>query len=129
MKHTISWPKSKENDVEKLQEIVLSFANREQNYKSKIKIFNEQIKSLRDKLFGRKTEKIHRDDGQLSLFDIPEPECPLLEEPEETTVASHIRKKRGRKPLPADLPRVDVEHDLTEEEKLCQRQCMHLQPD
>lgn len=115
---------TKINDVEKLQGIILSFANREQNYKSEIKILNEQIKSLRDKLFGRKTEKIHRDDGQLSLFDIPEPECPLLEEPEATTVASHIRKKRGRKPLPADLPRVDVEHDLTEEEKLCQCGCL-----
>ena len=65
------------NDVEKLQEIILSFANREHNYKSEIKILNEQIKSLRDKLFGRKTEKIHLDDGQLSLFDIPEPECPI----------------------------------------------------
>ena len=28
-------------------------------------------------------------------------------------------KKRGRKPLPADLPRVDVVHDLPEEEKHC----------
>lgn len=47
------------NDVEKLKEIILSvvkdFANREQNYKSEIKILNEQIKSLRDKLFGKKT--------------------------------------------------------------------------
>ena len=48
---------TKINDVEKLQEIVLSLANKEQNYKSEIKILNEQIKSLRDKLFGRKTEK------------------------------------------------------------------------
>ena len=118
------------NDVEKLKEIILSvvkdFANREQNYKSEIKILNEQIKSLRDKLFGKKTEKIHRDDGQLSLFDIPKAECPLLEEPEaeETVVSSHTRKKRGRKPLPAELPRVDVEHDLTEEEKLCQCGCL-----
>lgn len=117
---------TKINDVEKLQEIILSFANKEQNYKSEIKILNEQIKSLRDKLFGRKTEKIHRDDGQLSLFDIPEPECPISEEPEETTVASHTRKKRGRKPLPENLPRVEVIHDIPEEEKQCGCGCMKI---
>jgi transposase len=36
-------------------------------------ILQDQIKSLQDKLFGRKTEKSFRDDDQLSLFDIPEP--------------------------------------------------------
>ena len=112
------------NDVEKLREIILSFANREHNYQSEIKILNEQIKSLRDKLFGRKTEKIYRDDGQLSLFDIPEPECPILEELEETTVASHTRKKGGRKPLPENLPRVEVIHDIPEEEKQCGCGCL-----
>ena len=34
-------------------------------------------------------------------------------------VAEHKRKKRGRKPLPADLPRVEVIHDLPENEKVC----------
>ena len=116
------------NDAEKLQEIILSFAKdfdrKEQNYKSEIKILNEQIKSLRDKLFGRKTEKIFKDDGQLSLFDIPEPECPILEEPEEIIVASHTRKQRGRKPLPENLPRVEVIHDIPEEEKQCGCGCL-----
>ncbi len=69
------------DDVEKLKEMILSFAkdfsNIEQNYKDEIKILNEQIKSLQDRLFGKKTEKIHSDD-QLSLFDIPEPDCPLF---------------------------------------------------
>lgn len=88
------------------------------------KILQEQVNSLRDKLFGRKTEKIFKDDGQLSLFDIPEQQFPISEEPEETPITSHTRKKRGRKPLPADLPRVDVEHDLAEEEKQCQCGCL-----
>ncbi len=68
------------NEVEKLKEIVLSFVKdfdrKEQNYKSEIKILNEQIKSLRDKLFGRKTEKIYRDDGQLSLLISLNPNAP-----------------------------------------------------
>jgi transposase len=34
-------------------------------------------------------------------------------------VAAHRRAKRGRKPLPARLPREDVVHDIPEEQKVC----------
>lgn len=83
-------------------------------------ILQEQIKFLQDKLFGKKTEKSFRDDGQLSLFDIPEPQLPILEKTEEIAIGSYTRKKRGRKPLPADLPRIDVVHELTVEQRQCQ---------
>jgi len=43
----------------------------------------------------------------------------LEEKPEEIKVASHTRKKSGRKPLPDDLPREEVIHDIAEEEKTC----------
>lgn len=111
------------NDVGKLKEImhsfVTDFSNKEHNYKAEIKILNEQIKSLEDRLFGKKTEQIHRDDEQMSLFDIPEPECSVSEEPEEIEIPSHTRKKKGRKPLPEHLPRVDVIHELPEEDRQC----------
>ena len=84
------------------------------------RILQEQVKFLQDKIFGRRSEKKDKDDGQLSLFDIPEPELSLLEQPEEIVIASHTRKKKGRKALPADLPRVDVVHDLDDEEKQCE---------
>ena len=35
------------------------------------------------------------------------------------TIAAHSRQKKGRKPLPATLPRIDVIHDLPETEKVC----------
>lgn len=38
---------------------------------------------------------------------------------DEEKVESYSRKKRGRKPLSKDLPRVDVVHDISEEEKKC----------
>ena len=34
-------------------------------------------------------------------------------------IAAHRRRKKGRKPLPKDLPRVDIIHDLDEDEKQC----------
>ena len=116
------------NDVEKLKEetllLIKDFTRKEHNYQFEIRILNEQIKSLQDKLFGRRTEKIARDDGQLSLFDIPEPEYPILEKSEETTVAAYTRQKAGRKTLPEDLPRVEVIHELTDEERQCPCGCL-----
>ena len=35
------------------------------------------------------------------------------------TIAEHTRQKPKRKPLPADLPRIDVIHDIDESEKVC----------
>jgi transposase len=112
------------DNLDDVKEIALNLFEENRLYKSENKILQEQIKSLRDKLFGRKTEKIPKDDGQLSLFDIPEPELPILEASEETSVSSHTRKKKGRKPLPSDLPRVEVVHELTEEERQCQCGCL-----
>ncbi len=34
-------------------------------------------------------------------------------------IAAHSRKKKGRKPLPKDLHRIDIIHDLSDEEKQC----------
>lgn len=111
-------------DPENLKKVAIDLNTKNHLYRSEIKILNEQIKSLRDKLFGRKTEKLRWDDNQLSLFDMPEPECPILEEPEETKVESHTRKKRGRKPLPENLPRVEIIHELTEKERQCGCGCL-----
>lgn len=72
-------------------------------------------------LFGPRSERIATPHpNQLSLFDIPEQE-PLCQEPEEepTTPTRNRKKKPGRRPLPAHLPRVEVIHDLQEEVKIC----------
>jgi len=53
---------------------------------------------------------------QLPLFDLPEPEHI---EPVMVAVWSHDRKKPGRKALSPELPRVEIVHDLPEEDKIC----------
>lgn len=107
---------------EDVKKVISAFLRKEENYKSEIKILKEQILSLQDKLYGRKTEKIHKDDGQLDLFKMPEPEPPAKIE-EEIPVAPHKRKKRGRKAIPDNLPRIDVVHDLDDDEKQCSCGC------
>lgn len=119
------------NDVKKLKEFIISFveesSKKERRYQAEIKILNEQIKSLQQQLFGKKTEKIHQDDKQRSLFeDLPEPDCSVSEEPEEITIGPHTRKKKGRRPLPDNLPREEVIHDIEEHEKLCGCGCTKI---
>lgn len=89
-------------------------------YESEVTLLREQIHHLYHKLFGRKSEKNRyaEESPQLPLFDMPEPDPDEVVE-EEIEVEGHTRRKKGRKPLPANLPRVDVVHDLTEQEKIC----------
>ncbi|MEE4693613.1 IS66 family transposase zinc-finger binding domain-containing protein, partial [Pseudomonas alliivorans] len=84
----------------------------------------EQIKLLRDRLFGRKSEQtVEPDTPQLALFNEPESEpMPLVESPDEEAVAPTPRRGK-RKPLSADLPRIEVIHELPEHELTCACGC------
>jgi transposase len=108
------------NNIDELKEIVASKSKVIQLCQRKIDALEEKNRSLRSKLFGRKSEKhIEEDDKQLKLFDEVEEIVEQETEEEKIVIPSHTRKKTGRKPLPPELPRVDVIHDLTEEEKMC----------
>jgi len=90
--------------------------------REKIHYLEEQIRLLKNEIFGRKSEKRPApDDKQIFLFN--EAEQVLKKETdavdESFVVPSHRRRKPGRKPLPADLPRIDIIHDLDESEKVC----------
>ena len=89
----------------------------------KVEYLTEQNRLYRDRLFGRKSEKKRPDNdpNQPSLFDELEETC--KEEPEspeeKTVVKGHTRTRGKRAPLPENLPRRDMVHDLSEEEKRC----------
>jgi transposase len=109
------------DNASELKELVLTL---QKDYEAQIDRLYEQIRHLRSKLFGRKTEKyVEGDDKQLRLFDEAEETVSCKEKEEEIPVAAHKRKKRGRKLLPEDLPRIEVVHDIPEEEKVCACGC------
>ena len=91
-------------------------------YEQQVAILLEQIRLLRHERFGKTSEKQPADSSleQLPLFDLPEPEDI---EPAKIVIEEHRRKKPGRRPLPADLPRVEVLHDLEDGEKICACGC------
>jgi transposase len=102
-----------ESKVE-LTEIILS------NTKE-IERLNEEVRLLRQLLFAPKSEKLPVGKyPQLSLFDMPENPPEEVDEEEKIIVPAHTRtKKRGRKALPDNLPRIDRVHDIPEEDKVC----------
>ena len=46
------------DDLKDLKKVAINLFEENQLYKSENKVLQEQIKSLQDRLFGRKTEKI-----------------------------------------------------------------------
>lgn len=97
----------------------------EENKKQSLEIdyLKERLDLLLAQLYGKKSEKStkHPDiPGQLSyLEELEEKPSDEIPEPKPVTVKPHNRKKRGRKPLPDDLPRVDIIHDISDEQKQC----------
>ena len=110
------------DDPTALKQMLVDF---QRHFDKETSILLEQIRLLRAQLYGRKSEKVIPVDGPqpLPLFDMPEPEGLEDEAVEEIHVPGHTRKKGGRKPLPDDLPRVEVIHDINEKDKTCACGC------
>jgi len=107
------------DDASLPKDAVLSLVTK---YEEQIHYLQEQLRLLRDELFGRRSEKHHGPHpDQRLLFDDKDAHG-LSEAPpgdDKIPIVAHSRKKRGRKPLPADLPRIDIIHDLSEDQKQC----------
>lgn len=94
------------------------------NLRSQYILLEEQFRLLKNTIYGRKSEKYVPDDTtpQISLFNEPEEVVETSasqEKAEVVSVTSYKRAKGGRRPLPPELPRVEVIHDLSESEKIC----------
>ena len=91
---------------------------------TKAVLLKEEIEELQNKLklalfkkFGRSSEKI--DLTQIEFFEVPETDEESIEEDTTIIVASHPRKKPGRKALDPAIPRKIIVHDIDEENKIC----------
>ena len=80
-----------------------------------IKVLKEKIDYLIRQQFASKSEKLNSD--QPSLFDENDISIEVVED--EEVEITFKRKKGGRSSPSKDIPRVRVEHDISEEEKLC----------
>ena len=120
----ISMPDNLPDDPVLLKQMLVQMFGERQVDKGQIVDLKEQVKLLRDRLFGRKSEQtVDPQTPQLALFNEPESiMVPVSEESDEEAVTP--TKRRGkRKPLPADLPRIEVIHELPEHELTCACGC------
>ncbi len=81
-----------------------------------------EIAALLRRFYGPKSERF--DPAQLLLFGVvidtlPVDEAACEQEADQPLTTRRVRHKHGRAKLPEALPRIPIEHDLTDQEKIC----------
>jgi transposase len=111
------------DDASLPKDVVISLVDElEIKYQEKIHYLEEQLRLFKNELFGRTSEKRHEQHpDQMLMFNGGDEHAGGDSQSSDDTIviAAHARKKRGRKPLPKDLPRIDIIHDLSQEQKQC----------
>jgi transposase len=103
---------------EELSTIIHRLETQNEQLASRLHWFEEQFHLLRHKRFGKSSERTVPE--QRSLFNEAEITAEQEPAPEaELETITYERKKRGRKPLPEDLPKERIEYELPEEEQYC----------
>jgi transposase len=110
---------------EQLQADKQAVNQKNEQLKVQVLTLTEQLNLALARRYAASSEKLSPD--QIALFDEaeldneagPDAVVDASTDGDEITVAAHQRKKRGRKPLPDHLPRVDVIHELPESERHC----------
>lgn len=93
----------KDSIIDQLKEALILERNR------KFAAATESLRSLQSELFNEPEQDADEpaSDEQLSVDD------------DTITVPTHTRKRGGRKPLPEELPRIEIIHDLSDADKIC----------
>jgi transposase len=124
----ICMPETLPDDPSALKQLLVDFADAVAAKDGQIEQLKEQVALLRQRLFGRKSEQsVDADSPQLPMFDeaeqlvAAEPEAAAEAEAEEAVAP--LKRRGKRVPLPADLPRIEVIHELPEHELTCACGC------
>jgi transposase len=103
--------------------LITHLAKREE----RIQLLEQENRWLKSQLFGRSSERAvpearEPDPGAAQGWLFNEAEAlaqAAAAASESVTIPAHTRKPRGRKPLPAALPRIEVVHDVAAADKVC----------
>ena len=100
------------NEVKALKKIIIKLY-------AYVQAQQEQINILKAKIYGSSAEKLQAEGEpeQQQVFDETEKDAPE-EEAERIEVAAYSRSSGGRKPLPKNLPRVDIVHELDKKDRI-----------
>src|SRR5476651_220661 len=108
-----SMPEDLPDDPELLKQMLAKM-------QSRVGVLEEQVALLRQRLFARKSEQtVDPATPQMALFNEAEHEVEPATETSEEEVVAPTKQRGKRKKLPADLPRIEVIHELPEHELTC----------
>jgi transposase len=125
----ISVPETLPDDPAALKLLLAEVLRERESNLGTISRLQEQVALLRQRLFGRKSEQTpDAATPQLALFNEAESLAEQLDEAADSEVVEEVvapsaRRRGKRKPLPAELPRVEVIHELPEHELACECGC------
>jgi transposase len=119
------WP----DDIEALKSLLVEQQARNEALLNENRRIQAQVLSLQEQLnlalarrYAASSEKISPD--QVRLFDEAEAAAEEADDGEVeervTVVGEHTRRKRGRRPLPESLPRIEVVHELDANDRHCE---------
>ncbi len=113
-------PKDLPDDSALLKQLLEQMLLEREKSKGRIVHLEEENALLRQRLFGRKSEQTADPaTPQLALFNEVESVVEAIDENAEEEVVAPAKRRGKRKPLPADLPRIKVIHELPEHELTC----------
>ncbi|WP_454910677.1 IS66 family transposase [Stutzerimonas chloritidismutans] len=113
-------PETLPDDPILLKQLLLSANAQVSERDGQIERLREQNALLIQCLFGRKSEQtIDAQTPQLALFNEAESIVEPVDEASEEEIVAPTKRRGKRKPLPADLPRIEVIHELPEHELTC----------
>ena len=109
------------DEVAELKALIADQAKQIRDQAAIINLLQEELRLLKAQKFGPRSEAIPAEQGRLfNEAELLDAEAAAAAHEDETVeVPAHRRKKGGRKPLPEELPRHEVIHDLPDEEKVC----------
>jgi len=117
-------PKDLSDDPVLLKQLHEQMLSERGSDKGKIVHLEEENALLRQCLFGRRSEQTADSaTPQMALFNEAESVAELVDETVEEEVVAPTKRRGKRKPLPADLPRIEVIHELPEYELTCACGC------
>lgn len=90
-----------------------------QHKDSRIKILEAYIQTLKQKQFGASSEKLDAIQPDIFSDSEAEPDAEMSTDEQNTVIVAEHQRKTKRASIPKELPRIDIIHDLSDEEKFC----------
>ena len=106
--------------IDHLEHTSTKLTERNNQWQEQYEALKEAYLLLVHQRFGRSSEAINNGEQFLEGFETPEEEN-TSEDTEREEINYSRRKKRnaGRKPIDEKLPRIEIVHDIPEEDKIC----------